>query len=312
MLQSTDWPQRSCVATIVIALVMQSAITGLASESDSGVRVTFDIAYLPKERKEKMDLYLPTSIGPASRPAILIVHGGGWFGGDKAAGREQNIGNTLAKHGYVCASINYALAEKTDRLDDRLEQVWPNNLHDCKTAVRFLRKHAVKYNINPDQIGAIGGSAGGHLVAALATTDRRDGLDPEGPYANISCRIQAAIPMYGVHDILQQARLHGSFDAMTDKERELCQNASPITYVSPDDPPTLILHGSNDALVPVEQSQILFNRLTQSGVPVELHVIEGAPHSFHLQPEQQDLREIVFGFLDKHLSFSNTWPGNGN
>ena len=265
------------------------------------VRVLRDVSFLAEDRQEKLDLYLPDENHVVARPAVVIIHGGGWQGGDKAAKREDNIGRTLAAAGYVCASVNYVLADKSDRLDARLKQVWPQNLHDCKTAVQFLRSHAADYRIDSARIGAIGGSAGGHLVAMLATTNPDDGLDPEGPYADVPCQIQAVVPMYGVHDVLQQARSRGTFDLMNAAQRELCRTASPVTYVSSDDPPALILHGTKDALVSVEQSQILFDRLRKYGVSVELQIIKDAPHSFHLQPAQRDLRATVVDFFDKHL-----------
>jgi acetyl esterase/lipase len=283
---------------LALLCAAEACVPASAAET-SIVRVVKDVAYLGEGRAEKLDLYLPAEQDGVLHPAVLIIHGGGWQGGDKAAAREQNIGNTLAGAGYVCASINYRLAQKNDDIPTRLREVWPGMLHDCKTAVRFLRKNAGKYRIDADHIGAIGGSAGGHLVSILATTDSDDGLDPEGPYGEYSCRIQAVVPMYGVHDIVKQARLRNA--ELTDADEKLCQEASPVTYATADDPPALILHGTKDALVPVEQSQILQDRLTALKVPSELLVIEGAPHSFHLQPKQQDLRSKVIGFFDRHL-----------
>lgn len=287
-------------AVIVHVTVGRSSATAADVEAgDGSVRVVRNVAYLGDDRAEKLDLYLPVEKNGTRRPAILIIHGGGWHGGDKAAKREQNIGNTLATGGYVCASINYRLAAKSDHLATRLREVWPGMLHDCKTAVRFLRQHADKYQIDPDHIGAIGGSAGGHLVSIVATTDAGDGLDPEGPYGEYSCRIQAVVPMYGVHDVLKQAQIRGN--ALTEADEKLCRQASPVTYATSDDPPALILHGTKDALVPVEQSRILQARLKAARVPTELLVIEGAPHSFHLQPKQRDLRSKVIDFFDSHL-----------
>lgn len=263
------------------------------------VSVVKDVSYLDENRAEKLDLYLPETNQKARRPAIVIIHGGGWHGGDKAAGREKNIGNTLAAAGYVCASINYRLSVKSDHLATRLRDVWPHNLHDCKTAVRFLRKNADRYRIDPAHIGAIGGSAGGHLAAMLAVTDEKDDLEPSGPYLEFSSRIQAVVPMYGVHDIPEHARFRNN--QLTAADADLCQHASPVTYITANDPPALILHGTKDALVPVAQSRILHDGLQAENVPSRLIVIDGAPHSFHLEPSQQDLRPDVIAFFDRHL-----------
>jgi len=268
----------------------------------SQVRVKQDFSYLGEGRSEKLDLYLPDprfQAGPY--PAIVIIHGGGWHGGDKAATREQNIGNTLAKAGYVCASINYQLAKKESKFTDNLKQVWPRNLQDCKTAVRFLRKHANQYQIDTDHIGAIGGSAGGHLVAMLAVTGDDPEFEPQEPYTGFSSRIQAVVPMYGVHDLLALAQSRDQLSSFSDGEKELCRQASAVNHLTKDDPPFLILHGTKDTLVPVEQSELLMAALQQGNVPAEILIIEGAPHSFHLQPRQQDLRSTVLGFFDRHL-----------
>jgi acetyl esterase/lipase len=266
---------------------------------NKSVRMLKDVSYLGADRSEKLDFYLPEDGGKSRRPAVLIVHGGGWHGGDKAAAREQNIGNTLAGAGYVCASINYRLSVKSDALATRLRDVWPHNLHDCKRAVQFLRTHAEEYRIDSSHIGAIGGSAGGHLVAMLAFTDDSDGLEPAGPYKALSSRVQAVVPMYGVHDVVRRALARGS--VLSEFDAELCRQASPVTYITADDPPALILHGTADSIVSVKQSTLLHARLKSSYVPAGLIVLEGAPHSFHLQPEQRDLRKKVISFFDQHL-----------
>lgn len=268
----------------------------------SQVTVKKDLSYLGKGRTEKLDLYLPDpAFHKGPYPAVVIIHGGGWHGGDKGARREINIGINLAKAGYVCASINYQLAKKQSKFTDNLKQVWPGHLQDCKTAVRYLRKHADQYQIDADHIGAIGGSAGGHLVAMLAVTGDDPELEPKGPYAGFSSRIQAVVPMYGAHDLIAIAKSRDMLPSLTDAEKELSRQASAVSHISQDDPPFLILHGTKDALVPVEQSELLAAALKQGKIPAELLIIEGAPHSFHLQPKQQDLRPTVIGFFDQHL-----------
>lgn len=270
------------------------------------VRVIKDMPYLGGGREEKLDLYLPPeSAGDGPFPAVLIVHGGGWHGGDKAAGRENNIGTELAKAGYVCASINYRLAEKKEVFTGNLRQVWPGNVQDCMTAVRFLRERAADYGIDGERIGAIGGSAGGHLVAMLGALSDDDGLDAAGPYSEHSCRVQAVVPMYGAHDLKALAVKRDLWAAMTSQDQALCREGSPVTYLDKGDPPLLILHGTADPLVPLEQSKLLHQGAQQKGVGSTLHIVEGGKHSFHLQPKQEDLREQVIGFFDRHLKPRN-------
>ncbi|MBM3858099.1 MAG: alpha/beta hydrolase [Verrucomicrobia bacterium] len=157
------------------------------------VRLERDIPYLGPDRNEKADLYLPAKI-PAGRriPAVVIIHGGGWTGGDKAAARELNIGGTLASNGYAALSINYRLGPKDNRL-----LAWPQNLHDCKTAVRWLRANADRYQLDAAHIGVIGGSAGGHLSAMVGVTQPRDGLEPQDPYGDVPSSVSCVVDMYG-------------------------------------------------------------------------------------------------------------------
>ncbi len=259
-----------------------------------GVIIEQDVAYLAAGRKETADLYLPAKRAKGVRsPAVVIIHGGGWTGGDKAAAREFNIGTNLALNGYVAISINYVLATK-----DRA--TWPTNLHDCMTAVRWLRKNADRLQINPERIGTIGGSAGGHLAAMVAVVGSEDGFDPSGPYGEFSCRVQCAVDMYGPADLTSRAEL-----SMLGKKRadapELYRAASPTTYLKKSTPPILILHGTADKTVDVKESERFAAALKKVGAVHELVIVEGAPHTFHLQPKQRDLRPVVLGFFDKHL-----------
>ena len=229
-------------------------------------------------------------------PAVLIIHGGGWSGGDKGAAREINIGTNLALNGYVGLSINYVLAAKD-------HSTWPQNLYDCKTAVRWLRKNAQRLSLDPEHIGVIGGSAGGHLAAMVAMTGPQAGLDPPGPYADYSCRVQAAVDLYGPVDLTSWPKGAGlsMLPASRAEKPELYRLASLTTYADKSNPPLLILHGTADKTVPVEQSTMLAEALKKAGATHELPIIEGAPHSFHLQPRQRDLRPVVLGFFDRYL-----------
>ena len=279
------------IATALCAFVFQQA-----QAAPEDVRIEKDVDYLGADRQEKADLYLPADVSKGGRcPGVVIIHGGGWSGGDKGAAREINIGTMLAQHGYVCMSINYVLASK-----DNTAVTWPQNLHDCKTAVRWLRKNAARLQLDPDHIGAIGGSAGGHLTAMLAVTETKDGLDPKGPYGEFSCRIQAAVDLYGPADLLAWHDI-SMFRKKRAEAPELYRAASPATYADKNDPPILILHGTADKTVDVQQSKDFAAALAKAGTPHELVIVEDAPHSFHLQPKQQDLRPLVLGFFDKYL-----------
>ena len=261
------------------------------SFATDGVRTEHDVDYLGGERAEKADLYLPANPQPGQKfPAVVIIHGGGWSGGDKRAAREINIGTTLALNGYVGMSINYLLANK-----DHLGPTWPQNLHDCKTAVRWLRANADRLHIDPDHIGTIGGSAGGHLAAMLTITGPE--LDPPGEG---SCQIQCGVDLYGPVLWFTQRDL-SMFRKSREEAPELYKAASPLTHVDKNDPPVLILHGTADKTVAVADSEALAAAMKAAGAEHQLVIVPDAPHSFHLEPKQRDLRPLVLGFFDKHL-----------
>jgi acetyl esterase/lipase len=283
---------------LVLALLVFPGIPlTLPAAEPPGVRIEKDIAYLPPDRPEKADLYLPLD-DTAKHPGVVIIHGGGWSGGDKGAAREQNIGGTLAAHGYVCMSINYLLAiPKSDK------PVWPQDLYDCKTAVRWMRANAERLHLDPDHIGAIGGSAGGHLATMLDVTRPQDGLDPGGPYGEFSCRVSCAVDMYGPVD-LENWKDIAALGKSRKEAPELYKQFSVMTYLDKSTPPILILHGTADTIVDPQQSKTLDAALTALGVEHHLEIVEGAPHSFHLQPRQEDLRPLVLEFFAKHLGGS--------
>ena len=178
---------------------------------------------------------------------------------------------------------------------------WPQNLHDCKTAVRWLRANAERLKLDADHIGVIGGSAGGHLAAMLAVTGPECGLDPAGPYGEQSCRVQCAVDMYGPVDLVSRGKDIAALRKTLAEAPELYRQFSVLTHLDPSDPPFLILHGTADKTVELEQSQIFAAALAKAGDEHHLEIIEGAPHTFHLQPKEKDLRPLVVGFFDRHL-----------
>ena len=258
------------------------------------IRVDRNAAFLGAGRKEKADLYFPLEMPKGKKlPAVVWIHGGGWVNGRRDAEREINVCSTLVRNGYVAMSIEYVLSDKK-------QAVWPTNLWDCKTAVRWLRQNAERLGVDPERIGVMGGSAGGHLAAMVALTTSADGLDPSEPYGDVSCRVNCGVDFYGIADL-------GSYHDVTmlgktfAEAPELYRLASPVTYVRSNSVPMLICHGTADTTVNPNQSELFDEVLTQAGVEHHLEMIPGAVHTFDLQPPQRDLRPLVLDFFGRHL-----------
>ncbi|MBN1489754.1 MAG: alpha/beta hydrolase [Phycisphaerae bacterium] len=280
-----------------------------------GVRIEQDVAYLEPRRAERLDLYLPAE-RPADRrcPGVVMIHGGGWVGGDKAREREFNICTTLARAGYVCVSVNYMMEEG---------KRWPTNVKDCKNAVRFLRANAKKYAVDPEHIGVIGGSAGGHLALMVAYTTGIPELSPEQPYPGVSDKVDAVVDFYGITNLLtrHQVKADGTpipdstknaalLTVSRDEEPATWRLASPVYHVSAKSPPTLIAHGLQDTTVDRDQATELAAKLKTAGVEHELILLPGIGHTFDLdqwkrEPLPVNIRAAVIAFFDKHLKGSS-------
>lgn len=280
----------------VLSFILLSLPVG-AEVTESQITVLHDVLYLGEDRGETFDAYLPSEEFARPVPAVVLIHGGGWGGGNKRGHREINIGTTLAENGFAVFSISYKLNQKGK--DGERKIVWPQNLYDCKSAVRFLRAHAEKYGINPKRIATMGGSAGGHLAMLVGVTAHVEELNEGGLYLDQSNEISCIINFYGRHE-LSDRRSH--FAGQTEEETdENVRLASPDTWLGNDTPPMLVVQGTKDTAVPPRIAQALVRRLEELDIEHEYIEIEGAGHSFHLQPKQLDLRPAVLAFLKKHL-----------
>jgi len=246
-------------------------------------KIDRDIVYCTTDNIDlQLDLYYPKSFsGPT--PAVIFVHGGAWSSGDKTPGSLVNAFSYLLDAGFIVGSVNYRLAP---------EYQFPAMIEDVKCAIRFLRANAATYSINPDKIGAWGASAGGHLVSLLGVTDPSAGFDV-GQYLDQSSRVQTVVDMFGPEDLTTRfpkvdvnllANVFGSFS--------LAQG-SPVTYITPDDPPFLILQGDADTVVPLNQSQEFYDKLTAAGVPAQLVIVHNGPHGLGAPNESPSLSELI-------------------
>ena len=248
-----------------------------------GYELTLDIAYAND----------PDTLAPA----VVHIHGGAWRNGRKSADRALRF----AKAGFVGISINYRLSGVAN---------FPAGVHDCKRAIRWVRAHAAKYGIDPQRIGVVGESAGGHLVALLGTS----GDDPylEGHEGDIeySSSVNAVVDHYGPIDFLRMEDAPGRMRHLTPGSPEslwfgrtvtevpdMVRMANPITYIDANDPPVLIIHGEADGIVIIQQSEYFYEALRKAGVQSEFLRVKNADHGYPPNPKSAKIspsREEIF------------------
>jgi len=279
------------VAVLGLGAAAGAQKKGVGPAALEGVQVVRDLEYVPGgHERNRLDLYLPQkAIRPL--PVILWVHGGGWTRGDKTNGPAFRF----ATKGYAVASMNYRFSQHA---------VFPAQIHDCKAAVRWLRANAGKYGLDADHIGAWGCSAGGHLVALLGTTTGVKDLEGPGGNADQSSRVQAVVDWYGPTDFLtvgakdtRSSLLGGDAQANPEKARK----ASPMTYVSKDAAPFLIMHGDEDKTVPILQSEMFAAALKKAGADATFAVVKGGKHGGALFTNAESMKQIE-DFFARHLA----------
>jgi acetyl esterase/lipase len=255
-----------------------------------------------KQRALKMDILHPRSLPEKPMPAIVWIHGGAWREGNKEDGIELLL--PFARRGYFCASIEYRLSH---------EAIFPAQIEDCKCAIRFLRAHATEFYLDSEHIGVWGCSAGGHLAALLGTTHHVQDFEGEGGWEKFSSCVQAVCDWFGPTDFFsindfprkvsyppgdspEEILIGGPIQENMEKVAQ----ANPITYVTQADPPFLIAHADDDLIVPLNQSQLLFEALQQAGVEVTFEVVKGGGHGKKF--DSPELLKKLEDFFKKHLA----------
>jgi acetyl esterase/lipase len=289
-----------------------------AVQLPAGAKLERDIVYSKVgDRELLLDLCLPAKRS-APVPVIVWIHGGGWRGGSKNAGSRAR---GMLERGYAVVDVGYRLSG---------EAIFPAQVEDCKAAVRWVRANAAKYGFDSDRIGAWGSSAGGHLVAFLGTAGDVEEFETK-TNSQYSSRVQAVCDWFGPTDFLQMDRHSPEYsrlmhNAPTSPEsllvggpiqdepyKSLAKKANPITYVTKDDPPFLIMQGDRDTSVPIHQSDLLLLALKKAGVHASLYVVKGAGHGLRGGKESpEELFKMVADFFDKQLKTPKPKPALAN
>jgi len=273
----------------------------------AGIRLERDLPYVPGgDEAQLLDLYLPEQAPATPLPLIVHIHGGGWMGGSKY---PCPVAGMVLK-GYAVASVEYRFSQKAK---------FPAQIQDCQAAIRWLRAQATKYGLDPAKVGVVGGSAGGHLSALVGTAVGTGLFPPIGGNEDQSDRVQAVCDIYGPADfttVVAQAAAdpnvknifefnsprdpYSSLIGVPLETVEKSRAVSPVTYISGDDPPVLILHGTHDTLVPYAQSVQFAEALRAQGVPVWLQTLPGAGHGGPAFAKPAVV-QLMHDFFAKHL-----------
>lgn len=267
------------------------------------IEVKRNIAYAGTDNpRQKLDLYLPKKRATDKPlPVVVFIHGGGWRAGDKSSG-AGNVSRFVASGDYAGVSVGYRLTN---------EAQWPAQIHDCKAAIRWIRGNAKELNLDPDKIAVWGSSAGGHLVSMLGTSgDVKELEGTLGSFTTNSSRVTCVVNYYGPEDFVTMVNKPSTIDRTTKDYPEAlllggrvqdvpekAKAASPITYVSADDPPFLTAHGTKDPLVPYDQALELDTAMKKAGVSHLLIEMTNGGHGFR----SEELDQRVKQFLDLHL-----------
>ena len=245
------------------------------------VEVLRNIPYGPGGVRQQLDVYRPRFIPEGGCPVLLQIHGGAWMMGDKGS-QALPLMYTLASRGWIVVAANYRLSPSVG---------FPTHLHDCKSALCWIRENGREYGMNPDFVAVTGGSAGGHLSALMGLTGNRRELQPDHPDTDTS--VQACIPFYGVYDMLVRENQHPNRQVYerflrgkviyesVQENPGLWDLASPIMQVQPDAPPFMVLHGTHDSLAVVAEGRAFSHKLREvSHNPVVYLEMPGAEHAW--------------------------------
>ena len=243
-------------------------------------------------RDLKCDIFTPPG-NPNRAPAILLLHGGGWSGGDRSQLRGYGI--LLGRLGYVCVASEYRLSG---------EETWPAQIHDSKAALRWMRANAGRLGIDPARIAVSGNSAGAHLSLMVAGTPNVPEFEGVGGNAGVDTSVAASVAIYAPVQLGGPAAPSEAVSALmgANPTAAALTGASPVSHARSTFPPTLLIHGNGDVVVPSEASLQMYRALQAAGAPAELHIYAGEPHAFDAAPAfGRQCAAVMDLFLQRYL-----------
>jgi acetyl esterase/lipase len=287
---------RAMTGVGVVALALGVISVALKGNEEPAATTEEDIVYTKAGTTElKLDLVRPRD-GEGLFPAVLVIHGGAWRQGNKADVRPMLA--EFVRHGYVAVAPQYRFCPK---------DAFPSQVHDVKAAVRWIKSNAKKYRIDPERIGAIGFSAGGHLAMMLGLTGPSDGLEGDVSAGAPDSRIKAVVNYFGPTDLaakdipdICKPWVKDFLGGTPQEKPEAAAKASPLTFVSKDDAPVLTFQGTKDPLVPFNQAIKLADAMTSANVPGRVELLIGASHGWAGAELEQTVSES-FRFFDRYL-----------
>jgi acetyl esterase/lipase len=304
-IRARAWTSSVLSATaLIFGFVIAIDRSAAATEPVAGVVVEKDITYGKGGNEDlKLDLARPEH-AEGLLPGIVYIHGGGWSGGSRI-GYRNDI-QEAARRGYVAVTIEYRLTQPDK--SGKAKYPFPAQIEDCKCAVRWLRANAEKYHVDPNRIGATGGSAGGHLSLLVGVAGSVKKFDGTGGNPDVSSQVQAVVNYFGPTDLARMYSYNKQVDRLlstlvggTPQEKaEEYKEVSPVTYVTKDVCPILTIHGTVDKLVPVDQAVEFDAAMKKAGATSQLMILEGQGHGF-MGPASRKAREATFAFFDKYL-----------
>jgi acetyl esterase/lipase len=268
----------SAMPLILAACFYAPGSSSVLAQALSSAPTHKDVAYDDAHAAQKLDVYLAESDKPM--PAMVFIHGGGWRAGSK--NRVPGWLMKAVREGWLSiVSVEYRFTNVAPH---------PAQVNDCLRAIQFVRHNAAEWNIDPRRIGVTGGSAGAHLSLWVALHDDAADVDSDDPVERQSSRVVCAVSFAGPTDwslLSELEHKHPAYRQLLGYEpgtpaeqmdAEGKKDVSPISFVSRDDPPVMLLHGDKDDIVPLEHASKLHERLKSVGVKTELVIIEGANH----------------------------------